>query len=116
MSYRRRVMRGGQTDYEYRILTGAKAGQIVDHIDHDMTNNAPENLRLTDKQGNGANRAGAQRNNRSGHLGVSRRSNGTWIGYVHYRGKQYARSFPTMQEAIDFREWLADEFFGAYKP
>lgn len=54
----------------HRFLTGAKDGDIIDHIDGNGLNNTLENLQITDRSGNNANKI-ASRNSRTGIIGVS---------------------------------------------
>ena len=54
----------------HRMVAGAESGQVVDHANGDKLDNRRCNLRITDAQGNGRNRA-KQRNARSRYRGVS---------------------------------------------
>jgi hypothetical protein len=63
------------------------SGMQVDHIDGNRSNNAIENLRLVSAAGNAQNQRQASRNNETGLLGVSRRSNGKWQARIR---KDYA--------------------------
>lgn len=55
----------------HRVIMGAAVGQIVDHINHNRLDNRRENLRIVTDQINQLNRAGANKNGKSGLLGVS---------------------------------------------
>ncbi len=54
----------------HRIITSAKEGDEVDHIDNDGLNNQDENLRICTKSENMRNR-GKNKNNTTGYKGVS---------------------------------------------
>ena len=41
----------------HRVVIGAKAGELVDHIDRDKRNNARSNLRIASKSENGRNQS-----------------------------------------------------------
>ncbi len=46
---------GGKRVYMHRLVSGAKSGQIVDHINRDSLDNRKKNLRISSKSFNGAN-------------------------------------------------------------
>jgi hypothetical protein len=67
------IRRGGgkrDTHLLHRWITGAKKGQVVDHINHDTLDNRRANLRLVTDLENQQNRIKAQKNNTSGIPGV----------------------------------------------
>ena len=66
----------------WAIKTGAWPLQMLDHKDHDGTNNAWLNLHLATNAANQHNRRGPQRNNTSGYQGVSCSSNGRFIAKI----------------------------------
>lgn len=57
--------------FMHRLLTNAKDGEIVDHINHDTLDNRRSNLRICTQQQNIWNRR-KQKINTSGYLGVTR--------------------------------------------
>jgi HNH endonuclease/AP2 domain len=90
----------------HRIAYMDAYGSIPDgvQIDHTCFNHAcvnPEHLRLATAKQNNENRAGANKNNRSGVRGVSwDKQKGRWIGTaVHNRHRHYAGSFATVAAA-----------------
>lgn len=79
--------------YLHRALMGAKAGQIVDHIDGDTLNNTRENLRVTTHSINNLNQPA--RKSRSGVRGAALK-NGKYIVRI---GGIYAGVFEDRDEA-----------------
>jgi hypothetical protein len=75
---------------------------IVDHIDHDRTNNKWENLRDVSAEENARNKA-RRSDNRSGQTGV-RKSGTSWIAQI---GSDYLGSFSDFDEAV--AERLAEQ-------
>ncbi|HUM45142.1 MAG TPA: HNH endonuclease, partial [Fervidobacterium sp.] len=68
------IRRGGgkrDTHLLHRWITGAKKGQVVDHINHDTLDNRRVNLRVVTDLENQQNRIKPQRNNTSGIPGVT---------------------------------------------
>ena len=60
-----------QTILMHRVILNAQEDELVDHKDDNGLRNTRENLRITDRSGNGANR-NAPSSNTSGYKGVSR--------------------------------------------
>ncbi len=87
----------------HRLVFGAEAGEVIDHIDGNRLNNQRSNLRRTTHQGNAQNLQGAQKNNRLGLRGVWQcRKTGRYRAAVTVNGKkQYAGYFESAQEAAD---------------
>ena len=86
----------------HRLITDAKKGEEVDHINHDTIDNQKENLRICTRSENGCNR-GAQENNTSGYKGVSLdKSSGKWRAAIKLNGKRiYLGYFATKEEAYE---------------
>lgn len=77
------------TVYLHRWLTSCPPDLQVDHFDHDTLNNRRENLRIVTGSGNQQNPRGAQRNSKSGVLGVYwHKGLGRWAGKIEINGKQ----------------------------
>ena len=75
--------------YLHRLVTGAKKGQIPDHLNHDTLDNRKENLRLVSHAENMQNRKGNQSNNTSGIRGVAWDGRiGKWMTYLNVNGKR----------------------------
>ena len=86
---------------------------IIDHINHNTSDNRLENLRMVTRQHNGSN-CRMRKNNTSGFKGVIQR-NGRWgasITYNYY--KLYIGYFGTKYEAADAYNAKAAELFGEY--
>ncbi len=86
----------GTTEKLHRVIMAAKVGrpllrsELVDHINHDTTDNRDENLRLATSSENNANRKGLDKNNTSGYRGVSwYKSKQKWGAHASINGKQY---------------------------
>lgn len=73
----------------YMLANGIDPSDLeVDHIDGDATNNSPDNLRLANHIENGHNRS-KNRNNKSGHKGVSWYNNlSKWVAEIMVDGKR----------------------------
>ncbi|MDT3768186.1 HNH endonuclease [Gleimia hominis] len=98
----------------HRLITGAKPGQIVDHINRDRLDNRTENLRICTQQENSYNRS-AQANSKSGLKGVCQLSNGTWQAQIMVNRKAYYLGrFPTAREAADAYDRAATTLFGEF--
>jgi hypothetical protein len=77
----------GKTTYLHRIIAGAKAGDIVDHINGDSLDNRKANLRIVDASANAANRTSV---NSTGYRGVSARPSGKYRAVVQRYGRRYS--------------------------
>mgnify|MGYP003442342832 CR=1 FL=1 len=82
------------------IMTGREPASLIDHIIGDKADNRWENLRLTDKSGNGCNRA-APVTNTSGLKGASwDKLQSKWRAQIQHRGKTiYLGLFDTPEAA-----------------
>ena len=106
-----RVDRGGKQlrIYMHREIMGLNGGDrrvLVDHINRNPLDNRRENLRLTDHQGNGANRGRESRANPTGLTGV-RGAGSLWYFTLRYKKVNYRVSrFPTAIAAADARAEL----------
>jgi hypothetical protein len=83
-------------------MTGRWPFGVIDHIDHDRTNNKWENLRDISAEENARNKA-LRSDNRSGQTGV-RKSGTSWIAQI---GDEYLGSFESFEDAT--AERLAEE-------
>lgn len=80
-------------------VTGSWPEGEIDHIDISRSNNAFENLRMVSRSVNMQNRQKARKNNTTGLLGVSRRSNG-FRAVIHTDGKRISLgTYPTPEQA-----------------
>lgn len=69
----------GKVEFLHRVLTEAPKGKVVDHINHDKTDNRLTNLRVVKPSENTFNRKGAQSNSLSGIRGVHSSKEGKWV-------------------------------------
>jgi hypothetical protein len=88
-------------------------GKEVDHINHDRLDNRFENLRLTDRSHNLANRSGYP--NKTGFRGVVKRESGRFRGSIERCGKKYLTpTFDTPEEAARARDEIVKSFYGEF--
>lgn len=98
------------------LATGEDPGsRMVDHINHDTSDNRPCNLRLADHAENGRNRSSAQGSG-SRFLGVSRCSKSRrWVATITVDGKrQTVGRFRTERAAALAYDAAARKAFGAF--
>lgn len=57
--------------YMHRLVAKCPADKVVDHVNHNQSDNRKSNLEISNKSSNGLNRKGPQSNNTSGILGVN---------------------------------------------
>jgi hypothetical protein len=102
----------------HRLILGVDEGQIIDHINHDVTDNRKANLRLCTTSQNAMNKK-LPSNNTSGHKGVHYcNTRKRWIANIGVMRKSiYLGSFRNKQDAIKAREHAEVIYFGefAYK-
>lgn len=102
-----------RTNRMHRLITQAKRGQIVDHINRNRLDNRKENLRIVTRSENTLNR-GANKNNTSGYKGVYWRSDlGKWVSLITFKYKTHCLGFyDSKNEAAKAYNQKATEFFG----
>ena len=80
-------------------MTGEMPRGDVDHIDGDRANNIWANLRDVSHKANLQNRHGAQKNNKSGFLGVHKRGK-KWAASIAVNGRSVSLGrYPTPEDA-----------------
>lgn len=85
--------------YLHREITGAKPGEIVDHVNGNPVDNRLENLRITDQSGNLQNRRGPTRRSKTGVRGVYPQG-ARFVAEVKLRGRKHCLgSFGTIAQA-----------------
>ncbi len=106
---------GGKSVKMHRIITGAKKGQYVDHMDGNPRNNRIENLRLCTKQQNEFN-SKIRSDNTSGYRGVCLYRNGKFRAYLTKDGKQYnlGCNFDTPEAAAKAYNSFAVKMYGEF--
>mgnify|MGYP004642627401 CR=1 FL=1 len=100
----------------HRLIMQAKDGEIVDHRNHNPSDNRRENLRVTNTQNNTRNKT-IPRNNRSGVIGVCQERRGVWRAYItlnDYNLKLY--NGRSRDEAIRRRLLAERDYFGEFAP
>ena len=95
----------------FALANGKWPTDQLDHINHDRTDNRPENLREVDASGNAKNHS-MRKDNTSGHLGVNfKKSDQKWVARISYNGgRVYLGTFKTIEMAIDARKDAEKEF------
>lgn len=91
----------------HRVITGAKPGDVVDHINGNTLDNRKGNLRITDNKNNCRNNKGK---------GVSFRADrNKWRAYITVDRKQISLGlFDTEEEALVARKGGELEYYGEY--
>lgn len=84
----------------HRLITNAKKGQIVDHVNRDGLNNCKSNLRFSDCSQNSANRIKMPHAIYSKFKGVSwSKRNNMWVARICSKKGKYARYFHNENDA-----------------
>jgi hypothetical protein len=89
--------------------------ELVDHINHNKTDNRYANLNPTTAKNNSQNRP-TQKNNKSGHPGVGKVIrkgvwNNKWYACIEVDGKKISKNnFITKEEAITYRQKLKEQY------
>lgn len=107
---------GGQKTIQLqRLILSAPDGLKVDHKSTDGLDNRRENLRTATQSQNLCNR-GKNRNNTSGHKGVTfHKERGKWMAQIILNGKRnYLGLFKDKQEAADAYSSKAAELHGEF--
>lgn len=104
----------------HRLICPADPGMHVDHKDGDKLNNTRANLRAVSPQINQVNRKRPNRNNTSGHRGVSLSSASKrrpWLAQITVNRKNvYLGLFPTVEEAMAARIAAEVQYYGEECP
>lgn len=106
---------GGKRMPLHRFIMNAEKGEVIDHINHDTTDNRKVNLRKVTMMQNSINRK-RRSDNTSGYTGVFQKRDSTrWYANITVN-KEIIRlgSFATKQEAIEARREAEIKYFGEY--
>jgi hypothetical protein len=96
----------------YELSVGPiPAGQVLDHICHNITCVNPSHLRLATSKQNAENRSGPNRQSASGVRGVSLHRSRRWVGQVTHNYVRHAKYFDTQEEAAAFVTEKRKELF-----
>ena len=85
----------------------------IDHINCDKTNNNIDNLRTATPSQNQHNKP-VQKNNKLGYKNISRTKYNTFTIQIEKNKKVYRNTFPTLEEAIIWRDNKRTELFGEF--
>jgi hypothetical protein len=95
----------------HRVLTGAKEGQTVDHINGNGLDNRRGNLRLVSNAENCQNRVTVRKDNTSGYTGVFERSGNAYRVYLSRFGKRiWIGTYSSKTAAIKARQEAEEEY------
>ena len=97
-------------------MTGKLPTQDVDHMNCNRADNRWINLRVVSRRINAHNRAGANRNNRSGWAGVHSFRGGRWAAQIAppHKAKQHLGIFNSPEEAHLVYLMAKEVYFGNY--
>ena len=101
----------------HRLVMGVDGDLVVDHINHDKTNNCKSNLRVCTQSNNVKNRSN-KKNSSSGFMGVSwNKKSNKWHARIKVDGKlKHLGYYTDINEAIRVRIHSEIEMFGEYAP
>jgi hypothetical protein len=96
-------------------MTGKWPKGVIDHIDGIKSDNRWDNLRDVTK-GQNAHNSRLNKNNKSGHTGVSFRSDsGKWRAIIRLNGKlKNLGQYDTAEDAVNAREKFEREFLSDF--
>lgn len=104
---------GSTIHYLHRIITNAKEGQQIDHINLDITDNRKSNLRIA---GNSLNQSNKKGYNKYGIKGIEyHKTLNKWSAYFRINNKQYhSPCYITKEEAV-FARFILEQMFRVEK-
>lgn len=99
----------------HRLIMGYPDGMVIDHINHDGTDNRKANLRIVTQAQNAKNMA-LPINNSSGKTGVSwDRTKQVWVANIRVHNKQkFLGYYNDINEAIIAREKAEEKYYGEF--
>ena len=98
----------------HRYILDIDSDDIIDHINHNPSDNRKCNLRIANKSQNAINRP-KNKNNTTGYKGVTKLKNGKYMAriVVNYKGI-YLGCFDTPEEAYTAYKQAEEKYFGEY--
>lgn len=105
----------GKRIFLHRLITNCPEGKFVDHINHDVSNNTKDNLRIVSNSQNVMNTM-VRKDNQCGIKGVHRRKDcDRWEAHIYKDGKPYYLGiYKTKEEAIAARNNAELKLFKDY--
>lgn len=100
---------GVKIHYLHRLITNAKLGQQVDHINLDITDNRKENLRIANNSLNQNNKKGYNKYKVKGvdyHKSINK-----WSAYFRINNKQYHSPCYKTKEEAAFARFVLEQMF-----
>lgn len=101
----------------HRLITNAKAGEVVDHINRDRLDCTNSNLRICTQSENTMNSSLSKRNT-SGTTGVwFNKSRNKWVAEIFENGKKHSLgNYIDKVDAIRARKEAENKYFGEFAP
>lgn len=102
--------------FMHRIISRAKKGSIIDHVDGNQLNNQRSNLREATRKQNGQNRIDPGKANKSGVVGVQWcKPRNKWVAMIKVDYKSiYLGGFDKKEDAITARREAEKKYFGEF--
>lgn len=110
------IIRSRDNLHMHRLIMDCPKDMVVDHINHNRSDNRKSNLRICTHQQNNMNNS-LRNDNTSGTTGVWwHKQNNKWQAEIFIKGKKICLgSFNTKEEAIEARKQAEIEYFGEYR-
>lgn len=100
---------GAKIHYLHRLITHAKIGQQIDHINLDITDNRKCNLRIVNNSLNQNNKRGY---NKFGYKGIEyHKTINKWSAYIRISNKQYHSPCYQSKEEAAFARFILEQLF-----
>jgi len=97
----------------HRVIMNAPPGKVVDHINHNTLDNRKDNLRIVSYVENARNRAGLNRNNKSGYPGLRWHTEiNKWVATIKINYKEiYLGAFINKEDAINIIKAARERYY-----